>query len=354
MVCGAVDKGHQTYYTGIMTVNYMTPMSTQRIFSGIQPSGDLHVGNYLGAIKHLAALQESGETIFCIVDLHAITVPQDPEQLHQRTLDIAKVYLASGIDPARSIVFVQSHVAAHAELGWILNTITGMGELEKMTQFKDKTGKSDHAHIGVGLFDYPVLMAADILLYDAAQVPVGEDQTQHVELARDLAKRFNHRFGETFVVPQALIKKEGMRIMGLDDPHKKMSKSAASTYNYIALSDDEATIVKKIRKAVTDSGSDIVYRPDKPALTNLINMYALLTDMTPQDVEQAFAGKQYGAFKDALADVVVQTLVPLQRAMAAWDDARVEEIVRDGAVRARAIADAKMRTVREKMGMIAV
>lgn len=328
-------------------------MSTPRIFSGIQPSGDLHVGNYLGAIKQWVALQTQGEAIFCVVDLHAITVPQDPAQLRRRTMDVAKVYLASGIDPAQSVLFIQSHVCAHAELGWILNTITGMGELEKMTQYKDKSGKEDHAHVGVGLFDYPVLMAADILLYDAAIVPVGEDQTQHVELARDLAKRFNHRFGDTFVVPQARITKEGMRIMGLDDPHKKMSKSAPSAYNYIALTDDEATIVKKIRKAVTDSGSDIVYRADKPALTNLINMYALFTDMTPQDVEKKFAGQQYGAFKDALADVVVRTLTPLQRAMAALDDEHVYNIVRDGAMRANAIADAKMRTVRERIGLVA-
>lgn len=329
-------------------------MSTQRIFSGIQPSGDLHLGNYLGAIKNWAALQDAGEAIFCIVDLHAITVPQDPLQLRRRTLDVAKVYLAGGIDPTKSIVFVQSHVAAHAELGWVLTTMTGMGELEKMTQYKDKTTKSEHTHIGVGLFTYPVLMAADILLYDAAQVPVGEDQMQHVELARDLAKRFNHRFGETFVVPEALIKKEGMRIMGLDDPTKKMSKSAASAYNYIALSDDAATITKKIRKAVTDGGSEIVFRADKPALANLITIYAALTDVVPEDVEKKFVGQQYGAFKDALADVVVQSLVPLQERMAMWSDERVEALLRDGAVRARAIADVKTRTVREKVGMIAV
>ncbi len=349
----SVDKVRRTYYTETVIVNMMS-MSAQRIFSGTQPSGDLHLGNYLGAIKNWTALQDAGEAIFCIVDLHAITVSQDPAQLRRRTLDVARVYLASGIDPARSTVFVQSHVAAHAELGWILTTMAGMGELEKMTQYKDKTAKSEHAHIGVGLFTYPVLMAADILLYDAAQVPVGEDQTQHVELARDLAKRFNHRFGETFVVPEALIKKEGMRIMGLDDPHKKMSKSAASVYNYIALSDDAATITKKIRKAVTDSGSEIVFRADKPALANLITIYAVLTDMTPQDVEKKFAGQQYGVFKDALADVAVQTIVPLQERMAAWSDDQVEALLRDGAVRAREIADVKMRIVREKMGMVAV
>ncbi|HMN19190.1 MAG TPA: tryptophan--tRNA ligase, partial [Candidatus Moranbacteria bacterium] len=243
----------------------------KRIFSGVQPSGNLHIGNYLGAIKNWVDLQDEYESIFCVVDLHAITVPQDPEKLRRKTLEIAKIYLAAGIDPQKSTIFVQSQVPEHSELMWLLNTVAKMSELEKMTQFKDKSQKEGREGASLGLFAYPVLMAADILLYDTEIVPVGEDQKQHVELARDLAKRFNHRFGETFVVPQAHIRQEGMRIMGLDDPTKKMSKSASSEYNYIALMDDADTIRRKIKKAVTDSGSEISYGEEKPALRNLLN-----------------------------------------------------------------------------------
>ena len=245
----------------------------QRIFSGIQPSGNLHIGNYLGAIANWIKLQDEFDSIFCVVDMHAITVAQNPEMLRKKTIEIAKIYLAAGIDPKKSSIFIQSQVSEHAELCWILNTITKIPELEKMTQFKDKAQKNDKESAGVGLFDYPVLMAADILLYGTEVVPVGEDQKQHVELARDLAKRFNQKFGETFIVPKVFIKEEGMRIMGLDDPSKKMSKSAASEYNYISLLDDEETVKRKIKKAVTDSGSEIVYSNDKPALKNLINIF---------------------------------------------------------------------------------
>lgn len=324
----------------------------ERLFSGIQPSGNLHLGNYLGAIKQWLPLQDQYEAIFCVVDMHAITVPQDPAELRKKTIEIAKIYLAAGIDPEKSTLFVQSHVPAHAELGWILNTITTMGELGRMTQFKDKAQGGGVDTSGVGLFDYPVLMAADILLYDTATVPVGEDQKQHVELTRDLAQRFNSRFGETFVVPEPLIQREGARIMGLDDPTKKMSKSAASEYNYIALSDDADTIRKKIKKAVTDSGSEIVYADDKPALKNLINIYTLLSGKKVDEVEAMYVGKGYGDFKADLAEVVVNFLVPFQERLAAISDDEVLVVLRAGAEKARAIAEKKVAAVYEKVGFV--
>lgn len=325
---------------------------TPRVFSGIKPSGDLHLGNYLGAIRRFVPLQETHETIYCVVDMHAITVPQDPAELRRKTIEIAKIYLASGIDPQKSTLFVQSHVPGHAELGWILNTIATMGELGRMTQFKDKMQKKGVDASSVGLFDYPVLMAADILLYDTAVVPVGEDQKQHVELTRDLALRFNGRFGETFVIPEPLIQREGARIMGLDDPTKKMSKSAASEYNYIALSDDADTIRKKVKKAVTDSGSEIVYRDDKPALKNLINIYTLLSGKKVDEVEALYQGKGYGDFKMDLAEVIVDFLVPFQARMAAISDEEALAALRAGAENANALARKKIESVYEKVGFV--
>lgn len=328
-------------------------MSRMRIFSGIQPSGNLHIGNYLGAIKNWVTMQDAYESVFCVVDMHAITVPQDPETLRKKTIEIAKIYLAAGIDPEKSIIFIQSHVKAHAELCWILNSVTArMGDLEKMTQFKDKSIKEGAERATVGLFDYPVLMAADILLYDTVTVPVGEDQVQHVELARTLARRFNKRFGEAFIVPEYFIKEEGMRIMGLDDPTGKMSKSAASEYNYIALTDDADAVRKKIRKAVTDSGDEIVYRDDKPALKNLINIYASFAGITTQQTEEKFVGKQYGTFKDELADVIIAFLEPFQVRMAQISDDDALLILRDGAERAEKIATRKITEVKEKVGFI--
>lgn len=324
----------------------------QRLFSGIQPSGNLHLGNYLGAIKQWLALQYEYEAIFCVVDMHAITVPQDPAELRRKTIEIAKIYLASGIDPDKCTLFVQSHVAGHAELAWVLNTIATMGELGRMTQYKDKAQKGGEDVSGVGLFDYPVLMAADILLYDTAVVPVGEDQKQHVELTRDLAMRFNSRFGETFVVPEPLIQREGARIMGLDDPSKKMSKSAASEYNYIALSDDADTIRRKVKKAVTDSGSEIVYHDDKPALKNLINIYTLLSGKKVDEVEAMYQGKGYGDFKADLAEVIVGFLVPFQERMNAITDDEVLAVLRTGAEKARVIAEKKVAAVYEKVGFV--
>lgn len=389
----------------------MNSMKKQRIFSGIQPSGNLHIGNYLGAIKQWVDLQEMYEAIFCVVDLHAITMPQEPETLRKRTIEIAKIYLAAGIDPNRSTLFIQSHVHEHSELGWILNTITQNGDLTKMTQFKDKSRldfdfddinrafeeiaktsfdtsketknilddikvpyeeyikqasqepkemmlslmkrfKSQFNSVGVGLFDYPVLMAADILLYDTAVVPVGDDQVQHVELARTLARRFNKRFGETFVVPEAKIQKEGARIMGLDNSAKKMSKSASSEYNYIALMDDPEIAKKKIMKAVTDSGSEILYADDKPALKNLINIYSLLGALSTEEVVARYAGKGYADFKRDLAEVVARFLVGFQEKFRAISDDEALRILHDGARKAREMASRKMREVREKVGFV--
>lgn len=326
--------------------------SRKRIFSGVQPSGNLHIGNYLGAIKNWVELQEKYESIFCVVDLHAITVPQDPKILRQKTLEIAKIYLAAGIDSAKSAIFVQSQVPQHAELMWILNTITKIAELEKMTQFKDKTRKESKEGAAVGLFDYPVLMAADILLYGTQVVPVGEDQKQHVELARDLAKRFNQKFGETFVVPEVHIRKEGMRIMGLDDPTKKMSKSASSEYNYIALTDDAATVRRKIKKAVTDSGSGILYTDEKPALKNLINIYCAFADKTPQEIERLYAGKGYGDFKNDLAEVIIEFLTVFQVRLAALTDEKVQTILEEGREKVEQLAKEKMQEIKEKIGFV--
>ncbi len=325
----------------------------KRLFSGIQPSGNLHLGNYLGAIKQWVDMQNDHEAIFCIVDLHAITVAQDPVALRAKTLEIAKIYLASGIDPEKSTLFIQSHIPAHTELGWILNTIARMAELERMTQFKDKAQKGGASESGVGLFAYPVLMAADILLYDTHVVPVGDDQMQHIELARDLAERFNKRFGETFVVPEGRVTKEGARIMGLDDPSKKMSKSAPSEYNYIALTDDADTVRRKIKKAVTDSGSEIVYSDEKPALKNLINIYTLLSGKTPQEIEALYVGRGYGDFKTDLAEVVVGFLAPFQERLLALSDDDVLTILRAGANKVRPLAEDKLRQVYDKMGLIA-
>lgn len=325
-------------------------MQKQRIFSGIQPSGNLHLGNYLGAIKNWVKLQDKYASVFCVVDLHAITVPQDPAALRQRTVEVAKTYLAAGIDPQQSALFIQSHIPEHTELCWILNVIAKVSEMERMTQFKDKSEKREG--VGMGLFDYPVLMAADILLYDTQVVPVGEDQLQHVELARTLAKRFNSKFGETFVVPEPYMQKEGMRIMGLDDPTKKMSKSAASEYNYIALTDDVETVRRKIKKAVTDSGTEIKYTADKPALENLINIYSLLSDNPPQEIEKMYAGKGYADFKNGLTEVIINFLKPFQERMQELSDEKVLEILQAGAEKLRPVARKKMEEVKKKIGLV--
>ncbi len=323
----------------------------KRIFSGVQPSGNLHIGNYLGAIKNWVKLQNEYDSIFCVVDLHAITTPQDPEGLRRKTIEVAKIYLAAGIDPQKSTIFVQSHIPEHTELTWILNTIVKVAELERMTQFKDKSQKSIEG-TDMGLFDYPVLMAADILLYNANLVPVGEDQLQHIEIARTLAKRFNQKFGETFIVPEGYVTKESMRIMSLDDPMKKMSKSATSEYNYISLTDDAEIVRRKIKKAVTDSGTEITYSEDKPALRNLINIYSLLSEKSTKEIEAEYKGKGYADFKSGLAEVIISFLTPFQQRMKNLTDEKVLEILKNGAEKVRPIAQKKMEEVKKKMGLI--
>lgn len=322
----------------------------KRIFSGAQPTGQLHIGNYLGALKNWVALQDEYESFFCIVNLHAITLPQNPQILKQKTLDLARIYLAAGIDPAKSTVFIQSDVSAHAELTWILSCVARMGELERMTQFKDKSkGKSERA--GVGLFTYPVLMAADILLYGTHLVPVGQDQKQHLELTRDVAIRFNRDFGETFVVPEPFIPPVGAKIMSLAEPEKKMSKSDTNAAGSIFLLDDADTVSKKIKRAVTDSGTDIRFDESRPAINNLLTIYGLLTGKTNAESEANFEGKGYGHFKTELAEVVVEFLKPFQAKVSEFDESSLEKILTDGAEKARGIANETLKSVYEKMGI---
>jgi len=326
----------------------------RRAFSGIQPSGLIHLGNYLGAIKQWVKLQEDvDEAIFCVVDLHAITVPQDPLKLKKNILSTAAWYLAAGIDPKKSIVFVQSERPEHSELAWILNTIAKMGELSRMTQFKDKSSSIQAESVSVGLFDYPVLMAADILLYNASIVPVGEDQKQHVELSRDLAIRFNNRYGQTFAVPEPIIKKESARIMGLDDPTKKMSKSASSPYNYIAMTDDEETVKNKIRKAVTDSGNEIVASQDKPAITNLLNILAEVSGKSISQLQVELRDKSYGDLKELVASEITKYLKPIQAKYNSLmaDESSLKKILENGASRAGALADQMLTEVKNKIGL---
>ncbi len=330
-------------------------MSKKVIFSGIQPSGVIHIGNYLGAIKQWVELQNTSEaeTIFCVVDEHAITVPQDPKELRENTLRAVATYLACGIDPEKSLVFVQSHVSAHAELGWILNTMTPLGELERMTQFKDKAQKQ--ANVMAGLLNYPTLMAADILLYGTTDVPVGEDQSQHVELTRSIAERFNNRFGETFVVPKLMLTKQGARVMGLDDPTKKMSKSASSTMNYITLTGDADTIRKKIKSATTDSGSEIKFDMEKkPGISNLLSMASIMGDKTIAELEKEFAGKTYNDFKTAVAEIVIAHLSPIQNK---FDELikNTEEILavlKNGSKKAEEKSSVILTEVKNKIGLI--
>ena len=322
----------------------------KRIFSGIKPTGLIHLGNYFGAIVNWLDLQKEYDCLFSIVDLHALTVFQKPEELRRNILDLAKLYVASGLDPKKNIIFRQSDVVEHAEMGWILDCVTPVAELKRMTQFKDKAEQHSD-NVNAGLFTYPVLMAGDILLYDATTVPVGEDQLQHVELARVIAKKFNNLYGEVFVLPEAKINKISARLRGLDDPMKKMSKTAPSEYNYIALTDAPDLIRKKIKKAVTDSGSEIVFQEDKPALSNLIAIYSLTTGLTPKDIEKKFTGKGYGDFKKDLAERVVEFVAPIQQRIAKLSDADIEKLLADGAARARVIAAKKMTQVKKVIGL---
>lgn len=324
----------------------------KRVFSGIQPSGSFHIGNYLGAIRNWVVQQDQYDNVFCVVDLHAISVPTTRETLRANIHHLANVLLAAGLDPKQSILFVQSDVREHSELCWLLNSVTQFGELRRMTQFKDKTGGKEE-QVSAALFDYPVLQAADILLYDTELVPVGEDQKQHIELTRDVAMRFNQRYGETLVLPLPDIKAEGARVMSLDDPTKKMSKSDPSPNATIALTDSGDTIRKKFKRAVTDSGSEVVASPDKPAVTNLLGIYSLFSGETVSAIEERYAGKGYGAFKGDLGELVATKLAPLQQRLADLeanpDVAR--DALRDGADRARERASATMEKVRDRMGL---
>lgn len=324
-----------------------------RVFSGIQPSGELHLGNYLGAIRNFVDLQHTAECIFSVVDLHALTVPQEPEDLRRRTLDIARLYVASGIDPSKATIFVQSHVPAHTQLGWLLECFSYVGELRRMTQFKEKSeGK---ANVSAGLFTYPALMAADILLYQADKVPVGEDQKQHLELARDLAQRINNRFGETFVVPEPYIppKSSGGRIMSLDDPLRKMGKSG-DPKGSIALLDPPDEIAKKIRSAVTDSGREVRYdEEEKPAISNLMVIYSLCSGDSLETIADRYGSSGYGQFKKDLADVVINAIAPIQERYRELNDpGRIESVLAEGKAKAEAIANETLRSFQEKLGMV--
>lgn len=324
----------------------------QTLLSGIQPSGNLHIGNYLGAIKQWVALQKEYETYILVVDLHAITVPQKPEKLRGDTLAIAKFLIACGIDPQKTTLFVQSHVRAHSELGWILTTLTPLGELEKMTQFKEK---GERIGVLAGLLNYPILQSADILLYHPDIVPVGEDQLQHLELTRTLARRFNNRFGKTFKEPKALVRKETGRIMALDDPHKKMSKSASSPNNYIAILDSPSEIQKKIKIAVTDSGKEVILdEKKKPAISNLMGIYSAFSGTPVEKIEQQYTGKNYAKFKQHLADIVIEALKPIQEKYRklSKDENAVLAALQEGAKKATIVAEKTLRDVKEKMGFM--
>ncbi|MBX7174277.1 MAG: tryptophan--tRNA ligase [Pyrinomonadaceae bacterium] len=323
----------------------------KRILSGAQPTGELHLGNYLGALKNWVALQNEYESFYCIVDLHAITLPQDPQVLKQKTLDLARIYLAAGIDPDVSTVFVQSDVAEHAELAWVMSCVARMGELERMTQFKDKA-KDGTERAGVGLFTYPVLMAADILLYQTHLVPVGQDQKQHLELTRDLAERFNRDYGETFVIPDPYIPPVGAKIQSLSDPEKKMSKSDENLNGAIFLNDSADVILKKFKRAVTDSSTDgIVFDEERKGLFNLLTIYQSVTDQSRDEIESHFAGKGYGHLKTELAEAVIEYLKPFQAKMAELNDEELEKILQKGAEKARSVASETLRKTYERVGL---
>ena len=325
----------------------------KRIFSGLQPSGILTIGNYLGALKNWVGLQEDYECIYCVVNMHAITVRQIPADLRRHTYEALAVYLAAGIDPKKSTIFVQSHVPAHAELAWVLNCNTMFGELSRMTQFKDKSAKHGN-NINAGLFTYPTLMAADILLYQAALVPVGQDQKQHVELTRDIAERFNALYGDTFTVPEAYIPETGKKIMSLLDPAKKMSKSDENAGAYVAILDGRDDIIRKFRRAVTDSGSEVRFAEGKDGICNLMNIYSAITGKENDEIEREFEGKGYGDFKLAVGEAVADALSPLQNEYARLiaDKAYLEQIMREGAETASSIARKTMRKVYKKTGFV--
>jgi tryptophanyl-tRNA synthetase len=327
-----------------------TPSGKKRVFSGIQPSGEMHLGNYLGAIKNWVDGQHENDNIFCIVDLHAITVPQDPQELHRRSRELAMIYIAAGLDPSSTAIFIQSHVKEHTELAWLFNCVTPMGWANRMTQFKEKTADTkDRA--SVGLLAYPMLMAADILLYETDGVPVGEDQRQHIELTRDIAQTFNHHYGEVFKVPEAWIRKEGARIMSLQEPTKKMSKSDPA--GCVFLLDPPNAIHQRIMRAVTDSGREVRFDEQRPGLLNLLTVHQLFSGLTREQIEDRFTGQGYGALKKEVADLVVEGLRPLQDKFAqlSKDQSYVEGVLKDSADRIRPAAQRIMAAASQAMGL---
>lgn len=326
-----------------------------RVLSAIQPTGGIHLGNYLGALRHWVTLQDKNECFFEIADLHSLTNALAPKERASNTLGTAAILLAIGIEPCRATLFVQSSVPQHSALAWILNCFTNLGELRRMTQFKAKASDKGSTST-VGLFAYPVLQAADILLYHADTVPVGEDQVQHLELARDLARRFNQRFGATLTIPRRSVPRSGARIMNLQDPRTKMSKSAGPPQGVIQLTDSPDGIQRKIRSAVTDSGSEVTSSPEKPALTNLLSIYSVMANQGVRDVEKSFAGTGYAKFKEALADLVIETLRPIHERYAFWttNSKDLSLKLENGASRAESIASATLREVHERVGLISL
>ncbi|MGZ7441019.1 tryptophan--tRNA ligase [Paenibacillus sp. TH7-28] len=324
----------------------------KKVLSGIQPSGKLTLGNYIGAIKNFVTLQNDYACNFMVVDLHAITVPQEPAALTDQSEAVAALYIAAGIDPNKANIYLQSHVMQHAQLGWLLTTLTSMGELERMTQFKDKSAGKES--VGAGLFVYPALMAADILVYNADLVPVGEDQKQHLELTRDLAGRFNHRYGDYFTIPEPYIPEVGARIMSLDDAAKKMSKSNPNPGSYIALLDEPDVIRKKISRATTDSGREVKFDPEnKPEVSNLITIYSQCSGLSIEEVEKRYEGQMYGPFKKDLAEAVVSVIEPLQqRYREIRESGELRQILRQGAERASEMAEKTLQDVQRLMGFV--
>ena len=331
-------------------------MSKPIILSGMQPSSDsLHLGNYIGALSNWVGMQDEFDAFFCVVDLHAITVPQDPAELRERTRSTAAQYIAAGIDPTKSTLFIQSHVPAHAQLMWVLSTITGFGEASRMTQFKDKSSKQGTDAASVGLFTYPILMAADILAYQANVVPVGEDQRQHLELTRDLATRFNSRFGDTFTVPEGYILKETAKIYDLQNPTAKMSKSAETEAGLLKILDDPAVTAKKVMRAVTDADGDIRFdREAKPGVANLLTIYSVLAGRSIEDVVNEYSGRGYGDLKKGLAEVVTESFSPIRERTLELlaDPAELDRILAKAADRASEVADATLATVYDRIGFL--
>ncbi|WQT51809.1 tryptophan--tRNA ligase [Helicobacter pylori] len=326
-------------------------MQKKRVFSGIQPTGQIHLGNYLGAIKHWVELQDEYENLFCIVNSHAITLPIEPVFLKSQSYELVKLLLACGISPKRSGLFIQSEVDEHPALAWLLDCQVSMGEMQRMTQFKDKSLKNPKS-VNVGLFNYPILMASDILLYQSDLVPVGEDQKQHLELTRNIAEKFNRDFGDCFKVPEPLIAKVGARVMGLDDPKVKMSKSHQGANHAIFLLDEPDIIVKKIKKAATDSMGVIAFDEKREGIFNLLNIYMLLSDESPENIEERFKNKGYGDFKKELAEVVIQALKPIQERYQEISDDEVKAVLNCGAEKARPLARATYQKAKELMGLI--